>query len=343
MSITQHNYAIYFIDYYEGKLSESKTRELMIFLAANPDLKKEFEDYHNEPLIPDLDITFEDKSTLKKQEFVLAKETEDEIISYMEGDLPGEMMAGMQNELEKDEIKKKAYTQYKATILTPDTNLEFPYKADLKKKASVSLFSTRWTTYAAAAVIILLIGVSGLLIFNSGSSNTRDLYVLNNLGQLEVININNTLITRNIATRTPVQMTAQTYTRDHITISKARTLGANEVIASSSYSGSELAQQYRIIYPSYQLMWDDNSSALAEAQKDKTAAGRIISGLFGRFKSSADNRNENIASTNSNKFSLWNIAEIGVKGMNALGDHEYTLVREYNENGNVKGVIILEE
>jgi len=43
MAISQHNYEAYFIDYFEGSLSAAETSELMAFLAANPDRKREFD------------------------------------------------------------------------------------------------------------------------------------------------------------------------------------------------------------------------------------------------------------------------------------------------------------
>ena len=45
--LSRSNYEIYFLDYYEGNLTESQRRELMSFLEQNPDLKEEFDSFVN--------------------------------------------------------------------------------------------------------------------------------------------------------------------------------------------------------------------------------------------------------------------------------------------------------
>jgi len=80
-----------------------------------------------------------------------------------------------------------------------------------------------------------------------------------------------------------------------------------------------------------------------EEPKEKTLMGKIFSGMFGRIKAPFEGDNTQSEAGSSEGFSFWRIAELGVKGVNALGDHDYTLVRDYNDKGNVRGLIVVEE
>jgi hypothetical protein len=50
--ITRHNYEAFFLDYLEGNLSEKLNIELKVFLAQNPDLAVDLEDFENVSLEP---------------------------------------------------------------------------------------------------------------------------------------------------------------------------------------------------------------------------------------------------------------------------------------------------
>lgn len=343
MSITQHNYEQYFIDYHEGSLSADERSELMTFLAANPDLKKELGEYEEEPLSPDLEVTFTNKTLLKKNDFSVVSKKEEKIIAYAEGDLSEEEKHDIQQEIGEDEQSGKVYAQFQAAILTPDHSIEFPFKSKLKKKAVVIIPFNRLTGYAAAAVIIILIGLSGLFIFNSGGTIERDQYVLGNLDKHQLNFIDNDQASIEPSARKPVAINTQIFLRENIKLAKMPSGKTPEVVAFSSYYNPNLALSMRIVYPLDQFTVESESPALAEVQKDKTMVGRIFSGIFGKVKEPFEDGRKDDKNTDSGNFSLWNIAKLGVKGVNALGDHEYTLVREYNDKGNVKGLILLEE
>jgi hypothetical protein len=113
---------------------------------------------------------------------------------------------------------------------------------------------------------------------------------------------------------------------------------------------SAFAYSYQIPSPRQTINYQDNQNitgyeelAVAENPQTKTMAGKIINGFFGKFKKQSNTKNSNEQLPDQRNFSFWDIAEFGVKSVNAIGDHNYTLVREYNNNGKVKGVIILDE
>lgn len=343
MAINKNNYQVYFIDHYEGTLSPKETLVLMAFLDDNPDLRSEFDNYVVEPLIPDLDVTYMNKASLKKQVFATPGEDDEMLIAYMEGDLPDSEITKIQKKIETNARTKQAYERYQATLFIPEMELAYPSKEELKRKTGTFIVFTRWTTYAAAAVIIILIGLSGLLLFNSGNSVERDYYRLSSLEKYQVNYITVNQNRAQLNTRNVLPMIIQPVMREYITIEKMPAGKEPEIIASRSNYVLSLASTHTILFPSYQFMEETETPALAEAQKEKTMAGRIISGVFGKVKRPASGEKRNDKNPEQGNFSFWDIAELGVKSVNAMGDHNYTLVREYNDKGKVKGVMILEE
>ena len=87
---------------------------------------------------------------------------------------------------------------------------------------------------------------------------------------------------------------------------------------------------------------DAREFALNEPRK-RTFMGKIFSGMFSKLKAPFENTDQTTEKETNENFSIWNLAQLGVKGVNAMGDHDYTLVRDYNKKGNVKGLIVLEE
>ncbi|MFT6175464.1 MAG: hypothetical protein ACJAY4_001694, partial [Cryomorphaceae bacterium] len=51
--ITRHNYESFFLDYLEGELSDELKKELEVFLAQNPDLAEELEEFESVSLKPE--------------------------------------------------------------------------------------------------------------------------------------------------------------------------------------------------------------------------------------------------------------------------------------------------
>ena len=74
MKITRENYPLYFLDYYEGRLSEEGRGELMGFLERHPDLRGEFDSFEVVHLDIEKEILFPGKDSLKRED--------------VEGDLP---------------------------------------------------------------------------------------------------------------------------------------------------------------------------------------------------------------------------------------------------------------
>jgi len=60
MKLNRENYGIFIIDYFDGNLSKTESEQLLLFLDANPDLKKEFRDLEKVSLSKP-EVAFPDK------------------------------------------------------------------------------------------------------------------------------------------------------------------------------------------------------------------------------------------------------------------------------------------
>ena len=133
MSISQHNYEAFFLDYIEGTLSAEVVAELLLFLEKNPQLKEELDGFDLIELNAAPAISF-NKESLKVH--VNKNNAEEFIIGSVEG------VNSQADEKELLEFVKtndeglQLLNRYKNTILVaPEVN--FPKKDSLKKRSRV--------------------------------------------------------------------------------------------------------------------------------------------------------------------------------------------------------------
>jgi hypothetical protein len=169
MQIDRQNYEAFFLDYIEGKLNTAEVERLMNFLAKNPDLKAELDNYEPIKLVPDTNI-FIEKDLLKKSsediQTVNDSNFDELCICRIEGILNKNIELIFDAYLEKYPDKLKEYNQYLKTVLEPDKGITFEEKRKLKHFALSSKRTILYISWAAAASIILMFFVYR---FNSGS------------------------------------------------------------------------------------------------------------------------------------------------------------------------------
>ncbi|MEN8223812.1 MAG: hypothetical protein ABFS05_00505 [Bacteroidota bacterium] len=331
MAINKHTYEAYFLDYHEGRLTDAQTKELMAFIAANPDLKLELEGYEAMALDPDPDLTFKDKHSLRRSTETGINMQEETAIAYFEGDL-----AEGENKLDAKTMKLAGL--YRQTKLHADKKITFPDPASLKKR--IAIFPST-VHYAAAAVIIILMAWSGFWIFNPSTDNAGEQYVLISLDKHKIHSLAVNQKPDHLIHRAIILMKPASEEREQIKLSKMPPGDLPDHISAPAYYSSGPVLIYRNMFPSFHLMEEENT--LAESSDHKTAAGRVISGFINKAKAPFSVANKKDRTKDRNGFSFWDVADLGVQGVNMLGDHDYTLVRKYNEKGNVKGVRLLGE
>lgn len=156
MDINRNNYESFFMDYLDGKMSPDQVIKLMSFLRENPDLKTELEEFEEINIEPDKK-RFESKITLKKTFIVDDSNFDDLCIASLEGDLNEEEATLFQNWLQQNHLKVKEFELYKKTRLIPE-KITFDFKSTLKKSYAGRIFTPKVRIYfsAAASIIILI-------------------------------------------------------------------------------------------------------------------------------------------------------------------------------------------
>lgn len=276
-------------------------------------------------LKPDLSITFSGKASLKRSEETGIPLEDEAVIASMEGDAAGKQL--------NDDLA----AVYASTRLHPDRNVTFPNPAALKKRpATISLYAR----YAAAAAILLLFSIGGWYLSGPGKSIDNNKYELAKLNMIELgLHMERTMKMQ-LSKRVTEEMQVSTPERESIEILALGSLTHTPIDQPARTSSLDIGFQYR---PSdVQLPTSGIAYAREQKPQKKGLIGRIFSGFVNKVSAPLERNSTNEKGSSDDGF-LWNVAQLGVKSINVLGDHDYTLVRDYNEKGNVKGVIVLEE
>ena len=142
MNISLNNYEAFFLDYHEGKLTPGQVGELMSFLEEHPQLKEMFYEFENLSLTElegtGLDITFDEKSSLKKEVLITRHEIDDLLAGAVEGVLDTSQQRMLDELLINDPGVKDDLDLYNRTVITPDISEVFEAKEELKRYVLIS-------------------------------------------------------------------------------------------------------------------------------------------------------------------------------------------------------------
>lgn len=165
--ITIDNYEAYLLDLLEGTLSGEMQVELELFLIQHPQLKTDLAEL---PLLTfdAEEIQFAGKPQLKKTDHDLV--SQEQFIAYIEKQLPLHERIALEKSCEANPSLSTELNLYKKTIATADASVVYANKQKLKRRPKVIWFNFSAAQFAAAASVLLLIG---LFVFwpKSGENN----------------------------------------------------------------------------------------------------------------------------------------------------------------------------
>ena len=323
--ITRHNYEAFFIDYLEGNLTSSKKNELMSFLDSNPDIKEELQSWEEVKIIPDTNIQFAEKNTLKKDHSPFPEESpfEELCIAKAEGDLTKSEAALFDQYIKDEPEKAKIYNHYTKTKLTPDESIVFPEKEKLKAQKEKSVSLNYLHILALAASIALIIG----FIFNTSTDKA-----IKNYNYLNSENFKNDItIFASIENSDNNNKHSSKYninTNHSTSINKNLLPIANFENINHFTSSNNSLTKIKPIFLELKTASENDYTTDMHAKTDK--------------KMLLANRRTNIYSMKHsgnkeqpNRF-LLDIADLGFKSLSKLTGKELELKRSYNKNGRLK-------
>lgn len=154
--IHKGNYEAYMLDRMEGRLPEDLSRELDAFLSQNPHLAEDLEDM-DELLFAAEPVAF-DGAALKKSEHELVDEQR--FVAYIENQLSADDRLFVEKSVANNPALQQELALFKKTILEPDAGVVYSPKSELKRKPKVIWLNPQYARYAAAAVLLLFMGLA---------------------------------------------------------------------------------------------------------------------------------------------------------------------------------------
>ncbi|WP_290794576.1 hypothetical protein [Flavihumibacter sp. UBA7668] len=166
MNINRNNYEVFFLLYVDQELNEAEKLEVEEFLRSNPDLQVEM-DMLSSVVLPQETPTavFPDKSRLFRTEdtnsLVNISNHESFFVQYTDDELNNEEKAATEQFVYTNPEFQAEFELIQKTKLRPDTGIVFPDKDLLyrKEESRVRPMFPVWARYAAAALLVLSLGV----------------------------------------------------------------------------------------------------------------------------------------------------------------------------------------
>jgi hypothetical protein len=165
-SIHRNNYEEFFILYMDNELDVQGSKMVEAFLAANPDLKVEFEGLMSTKL-PAEEYRF-DKKELMAENMKLSS-VDERLLLYIDGELTANERTLVELELLSDNTYQLQHRLLLQTKLDSSDIIVYPDKKELYHPTANPIVSRQWMKIAAA---VLIIALSGVFYIKDASFNT---------------------------------------------------------------------------------------------------------------------------------------------------------------------------
>lgn len=163
MNINRHNYEEFFLLYVDNELDTAGRSAVENFIAANPDLAIELEMLQDTVLPSEDSIQFTGKQALLKNEMLINELNYEELfVLYHDNELTLEQKEKVEQFVYRHPQFQQEFELIREAQLIPDNNIRFPDKSLLYRSENEKpVIGFRWWRMAAAAVVILFLGISG--------------------------------------------------------------------------------------------------------------------------------------------------------------------------------------
>jgi hypothetical protein len=354
MKINRNNYEIYFLDYFEGELQKEQIDELMQFLEANLDLKKEFSMFENISIDMDddrhIELDPDIKNSFKKEETNLSainlQNYTNFFIAYHEDDLQENIKKDVEIFVENNKQLESEFLLFGKLQLKPDTHITYPKKQSLKQGRKL-FFPTSLLRYAASLAAIMVIAYSyfylynhmGADSFNNGnmSSSRNNSHVLEKHmththtydKQIEIQNTDMQLYS---------QKNSPTETVEYRQISPLTTQHNHKLtqqLASNLPLEIKKRDEFTEVYNSLLLrqLQDEENQYTDDTNTEPRLFDRVISLVNGDYEGAT----QQISQING-----WQVAEYGIRGFNFLTNKDFDFKVKNNDAGEINKVAINE-
>jgi hypothetical protein len=346
MQIDRSNYEIWLIDWLDGNLDESQVAGLLVFLNENPDIQEEFYEMSTFRVKP-ADDSFNQKANLKKTpEEIHESQFEYLCIGWLENDLTPLQKEELKEITDNDARKKITFELFQKTKLIPAEIIYRDKKSLIKRTVpSFIIRLSAWGLSAAAVIaLVMTFYFSSPRIVSTKTSETSQIAVpeytapanreksvpeqIQNLKRILPLNkaVRNLLAISgkkvlpyggSFVTATGTKDSAFVLTdTSEILLSRVRVNYALD-LKGEAVTGNLIALNKTIAEPQ-----DDENSSNFSRFIARTVRGKIL-------------KEKTVKET---PLKAYEIAEVGVAGLNKLFGWEMALDEKKDENGRLKSV-----
>lgn len=367
--VNELNYEEYLISETEGLLSAGQILALDEFILVNPHIEKDRRLFAMTHLTPDDKVTFINKESVKQKAIAVGSINAGTYETFMAREAEGDLNADEKHQLNEfmkfNPQLEKDRKLYASTILTNDTSIVFENKNQLKHAVIIPLKRIVYYAVSVAASLTLIFSLYYLLNSNTAQNNVAQQVKIkssasninkgadhNNMinqvadkstRETDAIGDNgksNTILASNIfQPEIHKDNTVSTINRNPVELIQNRS--ANEITTRSyvdpQFTFIRISQMYMNenleLYYNLKLAQEMEYAALNA--KDNNPAKTIFSSITGKIGDAlAINRNEPPKSERKD-FSLWTVAELGVKTFNTITSSELELNLKKDDEGKV--------
>jgi len=367
MNINRNNYEEYFLDFVEGNLNDKQIKEVKLFLVQNPDLKNELNDFKIVKLIPE-NLVFPEKEFIKKK-------SDRDVVEINNSNYHYYFVAKIENDLSEDQIKvlekylsdkpdkQKEFEVYQKSILKPEKNLIFFDKDILKKNIVKKSGFRRILPYiSAAASLLIIFGIySSVKKFSDVNVeedyNTQQEIIIEEeteeltppVVKTEPEQVND-IIVDNTEISEDKQVEDKTQNRQKPRVAVKKIIKTDTEIINKEDQNlpliKESIERKSGRNPNPVSIFSPGQRVLAEAEiRETNPVENSEDEYLNIFQYAGNEIKSKIRKGKSpdEKISFWDIADIGLKGYNAISGKDMTLKRYYNNKGKVSNVSLRTE
>jgi hypothetical protein len=346
MQIDRSNYEIWLIDWLDGNLSDIQVEQLKLFLNENPELKEEFDGLTQVSLKP-FERSFPRKDLLKKSTADLSgSQFEYLSVAHLENDLSAGQQTELKEIIDQDPEKKKTFEFIQKMKLAPPA-ISYKHKYQLIKRTPVQKVIQLSVIGLSAAATITLIIMTHLLI----PRNLPD--KINNTAQNVVVDSSFLQpsvdkVSDKIITDKKPDLTKQKRENQFAGVQKNNSviIQSDSMVPMQNHSllrnpdnpGIELKKiafyadiDLKGISVSNTLVASNTTFIISPYDDERSNLSRLIAKTF---------REKILKETTAKDSPLkaYEIAEAGVTGLNKLLGWEMALVKNNDENGELRSV-----
>lgn len=368
MNISRENYEAIAIDYLDGNLDKHSKDAFEAFLLEHPDIAHEIEllsgvsfNLKEELEAPELpkEMLFKD-STLVETDG--GDVLDDICIDIIEGAYEDEQKKRIESKIEEHTRSRKRLEAYRKTIAIPDYSIQYPEKSSLFRQQRNGLFQRRTWHYAlmgAAASLLIMVGVHQL----TNDDSITQLAEPTVVAETNEISPGSEGNTEGQKTGNAIAVNTEQPEKkgdDKQEPKKSAKEGRQKQKASAKEGEKKSGKDATLSHPVIKIGTEE-PVILAKANKVEVsleapkqqyaelASVDFVKQEFQPVTLPKDNSLGNVLALNINKFvfqkdpkspesrklSMWDVADLGITGVNRIVGTNMELERKYNEQGEV--------